>query len=81
MRTSHRGITIEMFNNEYEFEGFYQKEQIKGYTNSEDKAKRIIDETISFITEYQENSSYNSTAEHYTVLQKSKNKGYFDLEY
>ena len=51
---NYKGIKIKLVFDDYEFQGYFDNEFIEGYTSSEERAKKIIDETINFITQYQE---------------------------
>jgi hypothetical protein len=51
---NYKGIKIKLVFDDYEFQGYFDNELIKGYTSSKERAKKIIDETINFITQYQE---------------------------
>ncbi len=52
--TNYRGIQIIDTSVDFEYEGKYLNEVIKGYAATIEKVKDIIDETIDFIEGYQE---------------------------
>lgn len=56
----YKGIKIELVFGDYEFMGYFDNELIKGYSDSEEKAKKIIDESINYIIQYQEREISNN---------------------